>query len=68
MCVYPQTLVSYYHSNLTRPAVLKKPGVIIKPAQFSKAMADELRERPTVVSKKKRVAVMSGGKPKRVKG
>lgn len=52
--------------DLTRPAVLTTPGVIIEPVRFSKPLAADMESRPKV-AKRKKVAVLSGGMPKKSK-
>ncbi len=55
-------------SNLTRPAVIKEAGTVIPPLQYSQGAAVAAKEaahaKPT---RRKRVAVVSAGQPKRSK-
>ncbi|KAL4441441.1 hypothetical protein ABPG77_001945 [Micractinium sp. CCAP 211/92] len=52
--------------NLTRPAVLKDPGVIIEPIRFSKAMAEHDEQMPKS-AKRAAVTTVAGGMPKKSK-
>lgn len=53
--------------NLTRPKILKTPGVIIEPQKYNKASAREAASMPGHNAKRKSIAVVSNGMRKQSK-
>lgn len=51
--------------ELTRPAIIKRDGVMIQPLRYSKSLADQ--KLPANNAQRKTVAVVSGGMPKKSK-
>ena len=51
--------------ELTRPAIIKRDGVMIQPLKYSKPLADQ--KLPANNAERKKVAVVSGGMPKKSK-
>jgi len=47
--------------NLTRPKILKTPGVVIEPLKYNKASEKDAASIPGNNAKRKRIAVVSNG-------
>ena len=53
--------------DMTRPKILKTPGVVIKPLKYSKGVEKEAASQPTNNAKRKSIAVVSNGQRKHSK-
>ena len=52
---------------MTRPSILKTPGVVIKPLKYSKVVEKEVASQPSNNAKRKSIAVVSNGQRKHSK-
>jgi hypothetical protein len=52
---------------MTRPSILKTPGVVIKPLKYSKGVEKEVASQPSNNAKRKSIAVVSNGQRKHSK-
>jgi len=53
--------------DMTRPKILKTPGVVIKPLKYSKGMEQEAASQPKNNAKRKSITVVSNGRRKQSK-
>lgn len=58
---------AYLPRNLTRPKILKTPGVVIEPLRYNKALERSAASVPANNAKRKSVAVVSNGMRKQSK-
>ena len=54
-----------YCRDLTRPKILKTPGVVIQPLKYSKGVDKEAANMPADNAKRKSIAVVSNGMRKK---
>ena len=53
--------------DMTRPKILKTPGVVIAPLKYSKGVEKEAASQPSNNAKRKSIAVVSNGRRKQSK-
>lgn len=62
-----QDLPCLYCRDLTRPKILKTPGVVIQPLKYSKGVEKEAAGMPADNAKRKSISVVSNGMRKKSK-